>query len=164
MGEERPCSEKSNSLNLVWCCQKLPYVTTTLPRLGQVSSPGTPWGDSTWPARDSQGWWAGTPRHWVWPFRAFNPSMCGTSTWTSGAPTSTMGGACKRRPTPLVLLQLYYWGLSVELIYLEPECTVQQLSVNYMSLSIYCFEHDLNLKHMNLLLVKTSSVTFSCHQ
>lgn len=53
--EERPCSEKSSSLNLVWYCQKLSYVITTLPRLGKVYFPGTPWGDSIWPARDSQG-------------------------------------------------------------------------------------------------------------
>lgn len=70
------------------------------------------------------------------------------------------GGGCKRGPAPLVLPQLYYC-LSVELIDIEPECTVQQLSVNYLSLSIYCSEHDLGLQHMNLLLVKTSSITFS---
>lgn len=80
------------------------------------------------------------------------------------APTATMGGGCKRGPAPLVLPQLYYGGLSVGLIDVEPECTVQRLSVNYMWLSIYCFEHDLGLKHMNLLLVKTCGITFSWHQ
>lgn len=99
-----------------------------------------------------------------WCCRTFHPSTCGPSTRTCGAPTATMGGGCKRGPAPLVLPQLYYGGLSVGLIDIEPECAVRRLSVNYMWLSIYCFEHDLGLKHMNLLLVKTSSITFSWHQ
>lgn len=104
------------------------------------------------------------PRCWAWRCRTFHPSTCGPSTRTCGAPTATMGGACKRGPAPLVLPQLYYGGLSVGLIDIEPECAVRRLSVNYMWLSIYCFERDLGLKHMNLLLVKTSSITFSWHQ
>lgn len=95
------------------------------------------------------------PGCWVWRCR---------STRTSGAPTATVGGGCERGPAPLVLPQLYYGGLSVGLIDIEPECTVQRLSVNYMWLSIYCFDHDLGLKKMNLLLVKTGSITFSWHR
>lgn len=53
-GTEWSWSKRGNSLKLVWCCQKLPRGITTLPSLGWAS-PGMLQGDSTQPARDSQG-------------------------------------------------------------------------------------------------------------
>lgn len=148
MGEETPCSEKSSTW--VGTARSCPVSSPPCPGWDkwQVSSPRRPWRHSTSPAKDSQGWWPEPPRCCVQPLRAFQPSRY---IWSTPL-------------TPLVLPQLYYWGWSVELNDIEPKCTVQQLSANGMSLSVYFLEHDLGLKYMNWLIAKNRSITFSFHQ
>lgn len=64
-------------------------------------------------------------------------------------------GCAYRGSTSLVLPLRFILILILKLY------AVQQFPVNYVSLGIHPFECDFGLKHVNLILVKTSSVTFS---